>query len=65
MKKEELVREKDKEDMWISTLNCRGCPYPLTWKKDHLCSICATLCKDKDGNLFIALRPIVQGEEQQ
>jgi len=56
VKKKAVRLEKGKEDQWVK-MNCRNCPRP-SWKDKGWCSLCATLCKDKDGNLYIAIKPI-------
>ena len=53
------TREKTANDTWIR-LNCHECPQPRL-KFSDLCTLCATQCRDKNGNSFFAIRPVLEG----
>ena len=45
--------------------DCRKCPFP-SWRKPEmgLCSICATLVVDEDGNLHVSPKPLIDKDSE-
>jgi len=40
--------------------DCRRCPFP-NWRRPEvgMCSICATLVVDEDGQMYVSKKPLV------